>query len=369
MTQPFPAFLKTLAASPDSARAAIASAYIANADVPVTDDSTVTFLYEGDARAAAVPSDLNGWDPGAGPMTKLPGTRLFFRTETLPPDGRLEYKLWVDSAWMLDPRNRRTAAGGYGENSDVWMPQYVQSLAAQYTPGIRRGRIDTLQIRSRALGRVYPVYVYTAPGRAPKRPRPVLYVTDGGDYLALGRLNTILDNLLAARKIAPLVAVFIDPHAVEPAGPRDYRMTDYAASDPYLDFLEHDVAPLIERRYHGSALPEQRLIMGVSMGGIEATYAVLRRPEFVRNCAAQSPAYYQADSAVIRLSASLDAKGRRVYIDAGTVRDTEAEATLVAGQMRARGAEVAFTAYHEGHNWTNWRARLPLILTTFFPRR
>jgi enterochelin esterase family protein len=248
------------------------------------------------------------------------------------------------------------------------MPRYVQSIAARFTPGIRRGKIDTLRVKSAQLGHSVPVYVYIPSGRGTRL--PVLFVTDGGDYLTLGRLDVILDNLIASKKIAPLLAVFIDPRTPTPSGePKDYRMTEYAPNDAYLNFLESELAPVIERRFGASDLAEQRVILGASLGGIEATYAVLKRPNFINNCAAQSPAYFYRDSAVVGLSASRSAQGRYVYICAGTIGDTETEATLVAGQLRKHGAQVTLEVNHEGHNWTSWRARLPKILLTFFPRK
>lgn len=369
--QSFDGFLAQVAAAADSAsRSRLVEAYLSQAAEPVIEGSTVTFLYAGKGESVSVPSELNQWNPAQGRMRRVAGTDLFFRSDTLPLDARLEYKLWVDSSWMLDPRNPRRAAGGYGENSDVWMPRYVQSVDSRFTPGIRHGRVDTLRLKSAKLGHAVPVYVYTPPGRPRGGRRPVLYVTDGGDYLTLGRLDVILDNLLAARKITPLVAVFIDPRSTTPAGEaKDYRMTEYAANDAFLQFLESELAPLVEKRFGASDLAEQRVILGASLGGIIATYAVLQRPNFITNCAAQSPAYYYRDSTLIKLAQSRSAEGRYVYMSTGTIHDTEAEATIVAEALRAHGAQVTFERFHEGHNWTNWRARLPKILETFFHRK
>lgn len=366
--QTFGAFLRSVAEAQDSTeRSRLAAAYLRRTPVPVVEGTTVTFLYAGAGSAVSAPSELNSWDPSRGVMTRIEGTDLFYRRDSLPADARLEYKIWVDSAWILDPLNPRRAGGGYGENSDLWMPSYVQSVASRYSPDIRRGTLDTMMFRSAKLRRSHAVMVYTPAGASGKGALPVLYVTDGGDYLRHGRLDAILDNLIAARKITPLVAVFIEPRSDDAGG--DHRMTDYAGSDAFLDFLEFELAPAIEARYRASTLAEQRVILGASMGALEATYAVLRRPGFISNCAAQSPAYLQADSLILRLSRTQKAKGRYFYIDAGTIGDTEREATLVARALKRNGAVVRFSTHHEGHNWTNWRARLPEILGTFFPRK
>src|SRR5439155_5110817 len=66
---------------------------------------------------------------------------------------------------------------------------------------------------SKSLGMTRAMYVYTPPGyEKEKRDYPVLYLLHGsGDtesgWVAAGRANVILDNLLAARKAAAMIGV------------------------------------------------------------------------------------------------------------------------------------------------------------------
>ena len=143
-------------------------------------------------------------------------------------------------------------------------------------------------------------------------------------------------------------------------------MKAYSASEAYLDFLEREVTPFIEQRYHDSTRPADRLLLGASMGGLISTYAVITRPGFAGNCAAQSPAYLQADSAVIKLLGHLGHVTANLYIQTGTIHDTEVEANLVQNLLKEKGATIRYEEFHEGHNWTNWRAHLARILEHFF---
>jgi len=326
-------------------------------------------VYQGHTNAVMLPSELNRWNPEQGRMNRIEGTDLFVRTETAPINGRVEYKLVVDGNWILDPLNPRKAAGGYGENSDVWMPEYVPPTTIAYNPNIPHGTIDTFWIDSKFLHRTHPIFVYSPAEMTNIHELPLLFVTDGGDYLSFGKMNNILDNLLAAKQIHPLIAVFIDPRTTLNDNATNKRMTDYAANDTLLDFLEKEITPFIEKKYHTSNNATERTIMGASMGGLIATYAVLKRPELIVNCAAQSPAYLQAHAAVIELAKQVQKSSANIYIDTGTIHDTREEASLVAGLLRDKGARVLYAEYPEGHNWSNWRARIGKILQYFFPAK
>jgi enterochelin esterase-like enzyme len=366
-SQTFPDFIRQLSAASDpSAKVRVIDAYLHNHHAPIVEDSSVHFLYRGKGQRVAAPGELNRWDPSAAPMRRLEGTDLFYRSETLPIDARIEYKFWVDSSWILDPSNPRKAQGGFGWNSELRMPLYP-AYTHDTVRTARVGKLDTLWITSAYLQRKQPVYVYTPQGWSLSQRLPAIYVTDGGDYLAFGRMDALLDELIAAQKVRPVVALFVDPHTDPHDRSINQRMTDYAAQDSFLDFLQKELSPIAERQYGVSPQPGDRLILGASMGGLISTYTVLRRPDFISLSAAQSPAYWQADSAVIKLLNTLNQAKGEFYIQTGTIGDTRIEARLAEHLLRAKRATVTLEEFHEGHNWTNWRTKLDRILTHFFP--
>ena len=180
-------------------------------------------------------------------------------------------------------------------------------------------------------------------------------------------MNIVIDNLLATKKIQPVIGVFIDPRTELSDPSTNQRMKEYSANDAYLDFLEKELSPYLAKHYNTLEQSQSRMIMGASMGGLIATYAALVRPEFFPNCAAQSPAYKQADSAVIKLLRKTKLTKIKAWIETGTINDTQSEANLVYELLRRSGATVKYSEYPEGHNWSNWRARLAQILEHFFP--
>jgi enterochelin esterase family protein len=336
---------------------------------PIVEDSTILFFYHGKASRVSAPGDLNGWRASEDTLTRVPGTDFFYLARNVDPRSRFEYKLAVDSAWILDPINTRQSMGGFGPNSEVWMPQYSPPKEIQYREGIRHGSVDTLSIRSTTLGRTHPVFVYRPHGFARTRTQfPVIFVTDGGEYLSLGLMHNVLDNLIAEKRIRPVVAVFVDPRTDIGNSGTSKRMTEYAMSDTFVTFLIHGVRSRLMKEYRLTSDPGQTAIMGASLGGLIATFAAYSRPDVFGLCAAQSPSYWFNGGAVIRLIKDGEKRPVRFYIDTGTMRDSQGEAQAMRDVLLEKGYALRYAEHPEGHNWANWRARIADILTTFWAR-
>ncbi|MGA9117611.1 MAG: alpha/beta hydrolase-fold protein [Bacteroidota bacterium] len=340
---------------------------IAVRGLPVVEDTVVHFLYSGVGGRVSVPSDLNGWNPSADTMRRIGGTDLFHLAVSVPRAARFEYKLVVDSVWMLDPFNTLQAQGGYGPNSEIRMPDYVSSPWVLSRSGVRRGRLDTLHIRSSLLGRTHPATVYLPPSRSGEEDSlGLLLVMDGGEYLSLGFMQTVLDNLLDEGKIRPILAVFLDPRTDPGDSRTSMRMQDYAMSDTFVAYLTEEVLPALSARYRVLSAPAEHAVMGASLGGLIATYAAFRRPDLFGLCAAQSPAYWWDEERMMRLMAAAPPLGIRFYLDTGTIRDARVHTRRMADILQDRGVPCTYAEYPEGHNWVNWRARIDDILIQFW---
>jgi enterochelin esterase-like enzyme len=331
---------------------------------PVTDDVSAIFLYFGHAGRVRVAGEFNRWNPEADTLARVPGTTMFVREVPFPRNARVEYKLIADSVWMLDPLNPRTASGGYGENSDLRMPGYLPDSFAVARAGISRGRIDTLSFSSRLLGRAHPLLVYMPREPGPD-PLPVLYVLDGGDYLSFARMHQTLDNLLAGRRLRPLLVVFFDPRTNPPDPATNRRGEDYTLNDRFVLAMAEELVPLIRGRYDVAHTPEQTGILGTSLGGLAATYAVWQRPEVFGVALIQSPSYWWEDEKILGLVRKAPAQGGRFWIETGTFYDARELAPKMRDLLRSQGREVAYAENPQGHNWTHWQSRIPAALQFF----
>ena len=334
---------------------------------PYTEGNRVFFVYKGEAKRVSVPSDLNGWNSGADRMRRLRGTNLFYLKKRIDEAARFEYKLAVDSNWVLDPLNMQQAMGGYGPNSEVWMPAYLPPAEIEYRSDFLHGSVDAFSLRSKLLRRTHPVFVYTPAGYSESKQRlPTMYITDGGEYISLALMLNVLDTMIADGRIQPIIAVFVDPRTDVRDSETSKRMTDYMMNDRFVDFLITELRTKITKRYRTKPDPKQTAIMGASLGGLIATYAAYTRPDVFGLCAAQSPAYWTTDGALTRMISRGPKKPIKISIDTGTIRDAQDGARRMKRVLRRKRYPLRYAEFPESHNWVNWRARIPQILTFFW---
>ncbi|MDE3104264.1 MAG: esterase [Acidobacteriota bacterium] len=243
-------------------------------------DRTVTFRYK-DNAAHSVLLGLEGL-PKPVPMTKDADGIWTYTTQPLAPE-IYGYHFEVDDQPRLDLSNVHvtpnlvnlsnllTVPGNGPEPWDDLNVPHGELHHHFFTTSIARGLPDNAD----------DYYVYTPPGydAHARTPYPVLYLLHGWSdgavgWSAVGRANFILDNLLAAGKIKPMVVVmplgygdtsFLDTFSVW----RDPAAVDHNTS-LYTRVLLDEVMPRAEAEYNISRDREGRAIAGLSMGGLES---------------------------------------------------------------------------------------------------
>jgi enterochelin esterase family protein len=348
---------------------------LAHKAMPLVFDDDVVFLWRGAADSVEWRGDFSSWE--AAPETRgkrLGKTDVWVYERSFPLEARLDYKLVTDGAtWLLDPLNPHTQMGGYGPNSEVRMPRWRAPGHVTRKKGVARGTLTAdIPFASRKLGYSVNYRVYTPAGfdRATAKNLPVLYVTDGSDYWRdeMGSLVITLDNLIAAKRIVPLIAVFIDPwDRVTGVNRRETELVPAAdRTCTFCEFLAEELVPAIDAAYPTRASRDARAILGTSLGGLHATYMSTHNPPLFGLAGIQSPALLAAPWVVdaIRRDARLP---RKAFISAGTFETGFAESgrDLRDRFMRA-GVDVKYIEVHEGHSWGQWRALLDDLLLFFF---
>src|SRR5262245_12122561 len=120
----------------------------------------------------------------------------------------------------------------------------------------RAGSVQEYVIPSRHQGKDRRVWVYTPPGSDAARDSSLgmILAFDGGDYLNAIALPRVLDSLLAARAVPPLIAVLIDN------GSGASRLDDLANRAWFVDFVGNEVVPWVRGRWPVSRDPRRSLI-------------------------------------------------------------------------------------------------------------
>jgi len=178
------------------------------------------------------------------------------------------YCFEVDGIAVMDPQNPEWFPNETFKNSllDVRGDNLDHELRS-----VPHGKTDYVNYYSETLGLHGNAIIYTPPSydRNPDRKYPVFYLISGTTdteevYFKVGRMNLILDNLIAEGKAKEMIIVlpYGNPAKYYPAGTFDFRKGDVFSKD-----LLNDLMPYVEANYRTLNDRENRAIGGFSRGG------------------------------------------------------------------------------------------------------
>ena len=136
---------------------------------------------------------------------------------------------------------------------------------------VPHGKVDYVNYYSETLGLYGNAILYTPPtyDHNPDKHYPVFYLISGTTdteevYFKVGRMNLILDNLIAEGRAKEMIVVlpYGNPSKYYPAGTFDFRKGDIFSKD-----LLNDLMPYVEANYRTLNDRESRAIGGFSRGG------------------------------------------------------------------------------------------------------
>ncbi len=326
----------------------------------------VTFLWRGGAEASEV--TLEGpilRDSQDASLLRLASTDVWFLTVRLPATARFTYGFKrPGKRQIFDPLNPlRFRSSSFAE-----LPAAPPQSWIGIQPDVPKGTLWHEKLRSENLKEERSVSIYTPPGYDPKSGSyGLLVLFDGQDYRGPMPIPTILDNLVVAKKIRPLVAILVDNQSEES------RDRDLECYPPFADFLAKELVPWARQRYRFSAEPEQTIVGGVSLGGLNAAYCALRYPEIFGNVLSQSGAFgyfpgwedqeaseYSPFGWLIRQFVTTRKLPIRFYLEAGLF-ENDCPETLLAQNRRmrdvleAKGYSVVYSEFAGGHEFLSWR--------------
>ena len=338
--------------------------YARTQGIPFIEDSTANFLYQGNQSVVTIPGDFNGWSTTAWQMIHLSQTDFWYRSEIFELDARLDYKFILDgSNWILDPENPNICTGGYGPNSELSMPLYIQPWEINYNPNIMHGSIIQKTIFSTNLNANYQLNIYLPPDydSLASTTYPTVYFQDGGEYVSLASAVNVIDNLLDSSKIEPVIAVFVTPNN---------RNEEYAGAlrNQYRLFFVNELVPYIDANYLSKNDPKERLVLGPSYGANISALISYNHPEVFGLCGLHSGAFqsnnYEAYNLIINGPVK-DIKWSSIW------GSYEGNITQTMRSLRdfllSSSYEIDWLERPEGHSWGLWRATIDKMLEYFFP--
>lgn len=138
--------------------------------------------------------------------------------------------------------------------------------------GVAQGKLERVEYDSKSVGTKRKALVYTPPGYSADKKYPVLYLLHGigGDeeeWRRGGAPNVILDNLIAAKKAAPMIIVMPNGRAQVDDRQGPNAMATAPAFGKFDQDLLGSLIPFIEAKYSVIKERESRALAGLSMGG------------------------------------------------------------------------------------------------------
>jgi len=272
-----------------------------------------------------------------------------------------EYHFSVDGFDMLDPRNPVVKYNS--------RPNLIESLLE--VPGsspmfydvrpVPHGKVDIRLYDSKATGATRRAFVYTPPGYDKSTSKlPVLYLLHGADgdetvWTTFGRMNAILDNLIADKKVAPMLVVTPAAYAYPPTGgvAGDKQRADFEKD------LLGDLIPFVQANYRAAADRDHRALAGLSMGG-GLTLAIGPRhlETFSRLAVFSAGAGNNPQESLKDVAANaknLNAQLRLFWMGIGNEDPGYAGAKKTSEFLDSAGVKHGFKTIPGAHTWIVWR--------------
>lgn len=329
----------------------------------VHDDRTVTFrLKAPNAQEVTLPRgaittvlDING----SIPFTKGEDGVWTLTIGPLEPD-MYAYHFHVDGVQIADPANTYAAFTA--------MPPYSQLIVHGDGPAyydaknVPHGNVTRHVYHSAVTEGEREIYVYTPPGYDAKKKYPVLYLMGGSGELPSnwvydGRVNFIMDNLLAEGKVEPMIIAIPNNQVIHRNHPRHTELT----FDVLEKELRNHVVPLIDQSYSTIKDPKGRAISGLSMGGRHSMFVGFRSLDVFANFGILSAGDENPETSIKEFlnDPNVNDKVGYLFIGQGAREANGFFNRRVQALINALDEHNIKYEYYEGgqggHDWSTWR--------------
>ena len=352
---------------------------------PVGDAShevVVTFLWRGDreTRTIGLLVPLTN-SPGmpSFPLRHLPDSDVWYKCWRLRDDLRFGYRFVLNAkpgerphgpATRSDPLNPHRMEISFDEGAPLTqfsiaaMPQGAEPPWVIETPGVPAGQLEQRQFESPTLANQREIWIYTPPGYQPGTPtqNPLLVLFDGFAYQDWIPVPTILNNLIHAGKVPPMIAVLV-------GNPSGARMSELAYNPKFADFVSKELLPWVQAHWRVRRDPRTTIIGGYSAGGAAAAYVALLHPALFGNVLSQSGAFWTGSGDVkwewlVTQYESRPKLPITFFVEAGRLENVAQEGpTLLSANrhlvavLRRKGYSVTYEEVGGTHEPVQWRGQ------------
>ena len=242
----------------------------------VNEDGTVTFQYRNN-KAKSVSVDVQF--AGKNEMKKDERTGLWSVTLGPAAADMYPYNFVVDGVSIMDPQCDQYFPNEGFKNSLLEIPG--KTALPHDIKNVPHGSMEYVNYFSKSLNYTNNALVYLPPSyyKDTQKTYPVFYLISGTTdteevYYKVGRVNYILDNLIAEGKAKEMIVVlpYGNPNKLVPQKPQADMPATRFGNDVFSNDLVGDLMPYIEQTYRTINDREHRAIGGFSRGGNQGLY-------------------------------------------------------------------------------------------------
>ncbi|WP_290050056.1 alpha/beta hydrolase [Amycolatopsis solani] len=270
-----------------------------------------------------------------------------------------QYSFFVDGVETKDPANPTAVHSSPALSLFLLPGPGTEFLTENHVP---HGRVARLTYASAVTGTRREATVWTPPGHHGVLPTFYLLHGGGGDHLDWvepGRAPVILDNLLAARRIRPMVVVFADGNVPGATG--------LPGDDSFPAELIDNLVPAVERAYRVRRDPGGRALAGLSLGGLQTWNVLLGHPGLFGSIGDFSSGYFPdvlealtTQHPDLLRDHRINAGTRLHHIYCGNPDDiAHANNVATRAMFDTYGIRYRYSQFAAGaHTWQTWRDNL-----------
>lgn len=355
----------------------------------------VTFLQRGAKRNVRLFGSPSGDHEN---LSRFVNTDIWYKSFKVPADTRLTYQLAVDVPDIDGSYSERRGAIIYTAKADPLNPKVYpinapdaynqdslleldQAPKQRWVQTIKEpvGHFDRFVFHSSRLGNQRNITLYQTAGSGSLNVKPILLlVFDGQEYQSKVPLPSILDNMVSAKIIPPVTAVFV--HNIN----RTTRAEELPGNPAFADFLAKELFPEIVKRTQRKFPPERVVLAGSSFGGLAAMTVALRYPKVFGNVLSMSGSFWwspkgtpaQNSEFVSYNVANMSTPPLHVFLSAGLFEGGHSggsQSLLDANRhlrdvLIAKSVPVIYREYASGHDYAVWQGVISDGLIALFPQ-
>lgn len=291
------------------------------------------------------------------------------------------YFLIVDGVSVVDPSSY-TFFGCCRMASGIEVPEGLEGDYYRPQQGVSHGQVRSCTYYSETQQEFRRCMVYTpAEYEAnPKKRYPVLYLQHGmGEdetgWSTQGRMNHIMDNLIASGQCVPMLVVMDSGDVQAPFRPRPGKDVNeeralYGAS--FYDVILKDLIPMIDRTFRTKTDREHRAMAGLSWGGCQTFNTALPHLDKFSYIGGFSGAIFGLDvkTCFNGVFADANAFNKKVnYLFLGCGTEEQMGTKQLVESLRDLGIKVDYyESQGTAHEWLTWRRCLKEFVPHLFKK-